>query len=174
MKSGNMFGRLRKYKESAYFNSHRIITFDTLYEDWQYAVFSVMEMDTTPGTARWYDLWSLVTDRIPDREEAIRNLERRSVVRDVLDVRADDQILLLVTCLDDDDRERLVVAARRLRTGETQDRLTIRASSSHLNCQQKNYPKGFDEALTHAVRVRINVRFLAESPLSLFISSAVF
>ena len=97
----------------------------------QYAVFSVMEMDTTPGTARWYDLWSLVTDRIPDREEAIRNLERRSVVRDVLDVRADDQILLLVTCLDDDDRERLVVAARRLRTGETQNRLTIRASSSH-------------------------------------------
>lgn len=131
MKSGNMFGRLRKYKESAYFNSHRIITFDTLYEDGQYAVFSVMEMDTTPGTARWYDLWSLVTDRIPDREEAIRNLERRSVVRDVLDVRADDQILLLVTCLDDDDRERLVVAARRLRTGETQNRLTIRASSSH-------------------------------------------
>jgi hypothetical protein len=88
-------------------------------------------MDTTPGIARWYDLWSLVTDRIPDREEAIRNLERRSVVRDVLDVRADDQILLLVTCLDDDDRERLVVAARRLRTGETQNRLTIRASSSH-------------------------------------------
>lgn len=39
MKSGNMFGRLRKYKESAYFNSHRIITFDTLYEDGQYAVF---------------------------------------------------------------------------------------------------------------------------------------
>lgn len=130
MKSGNMFGRLRKYKESVYFNSHRIITFDTLYEDGQYAVFSVREMDTTPGTARWYDLWSLVTDRIPDREEAIRNLERRSVVRDVLDVRADDQILLLVTCLDDDDRERLVVAARRLRTGETQDRLTLRASSS--------------------------------------------
>ena len=31
-----MFGRLRKYKESAYFNSHRIITFDTLYEDGQY------------------------------------------------------------------------------------------------------------------------------------------
>ena len=130
MKNGNMFGRLRKYKESAYFNSHRIITFDTLYEEGQYAVFSVIEMDTTPGTARWYDLWSLVTDRIPDREEAIRNLERRSVVRDVLDVQADDQILLLVTCIDDD-QERLVVAARRLRSGETQDRLTIRASSSH-------------------------------------------
>lgn len=28
-------------------------------------------------------------------------------------------------------QQRLVVAARRLRTGETQDRLTIRASSSH-------------------------------------------
>ena len=35
MKSGNMFGRLKKYKESAYFHKHRIITFDTLYEDGQ-------------------------------------------------------------------------------------------------------------------------------------------
>ena len=49
MKSGNMFGRLKKNKESAYFYKHRIITFDTLYEDGKYAVFAVMEMDTTPG-----------------------------------------------------------------------------------------------------------------------------
>ena len=122
MKSGNMFGRLKKYKESAYFYKHRIITFDTLYEDGQYAVFAVMEMDTTPGVARWYDLWSLVTDNKANREKAIRILERRSVISSALDVQADDQILLLVTCLDGD-TERLVVAARRLREGETADRL---------------------------------------------------
>ena len=125
MKSGNMFGRLKKYKESAYFYKHRIITFDTLYEDGKYAVFAVVEMDTTPGTARWYDLWSLNADSYTEREEAIRALERRSVISSALDVQADEQILLLVTCLDGD-TERLVVAARRLREGETENNLMIR------------------------------------------------
>ena len=125
MKSGNMFGRLKKYKESAYFYKHRIITFDTLYEDGKYAVFAVMEMDTTPGTAHWYDLWSLNADSYTEREEAIRALEKRSVISSALDVQADDQILLLVTCLDGD-TERLVVAARRLREGETENNLMIR------------------------------------------------
>ena len=127
MKSGNMFGRLKKYKEIAYFRNHRMITFDTMYEDGQYAVFAVMEMSTTPGVARWYDLWSLTTNNFTDREAAIRTLEKRSAVSSTLDVQADDQILLLVTCLDGD-TERLVVAARRLREGETEGSLTIRQS----------------------------------------------
>ena len=125
MKSGNMFGRLKKYKESGYFYRQRMITFDSMYEDGQYAVFAVMEMNTVPGTARWYDLWSLSADSYAKREEAIRTLKRRSVVSSALDVRADDQILLLVTCLDGD-TERLIVAARRLRDGETADTLTLR------------------------------------------------
>ena len=83
-----------------------------------------MEMNTLPGTALWYNLWSLNTDSRADREEAIRTLERRSAVSSTLDVRADDQ-LLLVTCLDGD-TERLVVAARRLRNNETADSLVLR------------------------------------------------
>ena len=117
MKNGNMFGRLKKYKETAYFYKHRIISFDSLYEDGQYAVFAVMEMDTAPGTSRWYNLWSLDTPIVAEREEAIRTLQKRSLVRSVLDVKPDDQLLLLITCVGDDE-ERLVVAARRLRDNE--------------------------------------------------------
>ena len=125
MKSGNMFGRLKKYKENTYFYQHRIITFDTMYEEGQYAVFAVMEMNTVPGTGLWYDLWSLNTDSSTDREKAIRTMESRSAIRSMLDVQADDQLLLLITCLDGE-TERLVVAARRLRNGEAADRLTLR------------------------------------------------
>ena len=49
----------------------------------------------------------------------------RSIPASLLDVQADDQILLLVTCLDGDD-ERFVVAARRLRENETADSLDFR------------------------------------------------
>ena len=125
MKSGNMFGRLRRYEENEYFYKHQMITFDSMFEDGQYAVFAVMEMSTVPGTARWYDLWSLATDSRAARKEAIQKLENRSVVSSVLDVAADDQLLLLVTCVDEE-TDRLVVAARRLREGEKQDHLTIR------------------------------------------------
>ena len=125
MKSGNMFGRLKKYKENTYFYQHRIITFDTMYEEGQYAVFAVMEMNTVPGTGLWYDLWSLNTDSRTDREKAIRTMESRSAIRSMLDVQADDQLLLLITCLDGE-TERLVVAARRLRNGEATDRLMLR------------------------------------------------
>ena len=125
MKSGNMFGRLKKYKENAYYYQHRIITFDTMYEEGQYAVFAVMEMNTVPGTGQWYDLWSLNTNNIADREKAIRMLESRSAISSMLDVQADDQLLLLITCLDGE-TERLVVATRRLRDGETANRLTLR------------------------------------------------
>ena len=128
MKSGNMFGRLKKYKESAYFHKHRIITFDTLYEDGQYTAFAVTEMDTVPGTARWYDPWSLTADSRAERDEAIRTLERQSVISSTLDVQADDQILLLVTCMDGD-TERLVVAARRLREGEQAGQLHMKKPS---------------------------------------------
>ena len=63
-----------------------------------------------------------------EREEAIRTLERRSVISSALDVQADDQILLLVTCLDGD-TERLVVAARRLREGEQANQLNMKKQS---------------------------------------------
>ena len=125
MKNGNMFGRLKKYKENTYFYQHRIITFDTMYEEGQYAVFAVMEMNTVPGTGLWYDLWSLNTDSSTDREKAIRTMESRSAIRSMLDVQAADQLLLLITCLDGE-TERLVVAARRLRNGEATDRLMLR------------------------------------------------
>ena len=52
-------------------------------------------------------------------------MESRSAIRSMLDVQADDQLLLLITCLDGE-TERLVVAARRLRNGEATDRLMLR------------------------------------------------
>ena len=125
MKSGNMFGKLKKYRDSAYFFRNRIITFDSLYEEGQYAVFSVMDMNTVPGTALWFDLWSLNSPRADVREKAIRTAEERSAVRCTLDVRADEQLLVLVTCLDGD-TERLLVVARRLREDETPESLVIR------------------------------------------------
>lgn len=125
MKSGNMFGHLKKYKDIAYYRNHRFVSFDSLYEDGRYVVFAAADIDTVYGTGAWYDLWSLTTENAAKREKAIRALEGRSAINVGLDVRADDQLLLLITCLDGD-TERLVVAARRLREGESEGSLVFR------------------------------------------------
>lgn len=125
MKSGNMFGRLHKYKDSSYLRKNRIITFDTLYENGRFAVFAAAEINTIPGTSAYFDIWSLDDPTPEGRAEALRKLEIRSFSGISLDVRPDDQILLLVTCVGDDDY-RLLVTARRLRDGETESSLTYR------------------------------------------------
>ena len=117
MKSGSMFGRLRKYRDGDYLRKNRFITFDTLYEDGRYAVFAAAEINTVPGTSAYFDIWSL-NDRTADgRTEALRKLKIRSLHGFTADVQPEDQILLLVTCVEDDDY-RFIVAARRLRPGE--------------------------------------------------------
>lgn len=117
MKSGNMFGRLRKFRDISYLQKNRFITFDTLYEDGRYVVFAAAEINTVPGTSAYFDIWSL-NDRTTDgRTEALRKLKIRSLHGFTADVQPEDQILLLVTCVEDDDY-RFIVAARRLRPGE--------------------------------------------------------
>ena len=125
MKSGSMFGRLRKYRDSGYLRKNRFITFDTLYEDGRYAVFAAAEINVVPGTSGYFDIWSLDDNTRAGREAAIRKLESRSFCGNAVDVQPEDQILLLVTCVEDDDY-RLIVAARRLRDGETESTLTYR------------------------------------------------
>lgn len=125
MKSGSMFGRLRKYRDSGYLRKNRFITFDTLYEDGRYAVFAAAEINVVPGTSGYFDIWSLDDPTRAGREDAIRKLESRSFSGVSVDVQPEDQILLLVTCVEDDDY-RLIVAARRLRDGETESTLTYR------------------------------------------------
>ena len=125
MKSGNMFGKLKKFLDRNYLFRHRIVHFDSLYEEGTYAVFAAAEISTVPGTARYYDLWSLDTRDREAREKAIEGLVRLAAFDALLDVRAEEQILVLVTCIDQD-TDRLVVAARRLREGETEEHLTLR------------------------------------------------
>ena len=125
MKSGNMFGRLKKYKESAYFYRHRIISFDSEYEDGKYAVFAAAEISTEPGDRNYYNLWALDSNRADEREAALQQLLARSFHANLLDVKPDEQLLILVTC-DSRETDRLIVAARRLRDGESENNLTFR------------------------------------------------
>lgn len=122
MQTGAMFGVLRNYENRTFLLSNPFITFDTAYEPGRYVIFAVSTISTDTKDKNFVNLGKLMSMTISLRNEAIASLQRHSVFTSVLDVQADDQILLLVTCVDDPD-ERRIVCARRIRDGESEDAL---------------------------------------------------
>lgn len=123
MKSGAMFGSLRNYENSTYYHRSPFITFDTMYEDGRYVIFAVgtinVEEEDRPDYVDFFDLYSTA---VGGRRKAIDTLISCSVHTCTVDVNVDDQLLVLVTCVDNDN-ERRVVAARRVRDSETESDL---------------------------------------------------
>lgn len=129
MKTGSMFGCLRNYETLSFYKKNPYITFDTIYEDGRYVIFSVAQVNIKPTAkdhAAFYQLPSCSDER---KAQIISDLCRLSMFNCPIDVQPEDQLLLLITCMGDDD-ERRVVAARRLRDGETEE--SVAASMRNL------------------------------------------
>ena len=118
MKSGNMFGNLRKYKDFSYCFAHRIFQFDTIFEEGRYVIFAADTISVIPGKGKYVDLYALQSAEREVRIDALTALMNYSAFSSTVDVNEEDQLLLLITCIGDDD-ERLVIAARRIREGES-------------------------------------------------------
>ena len=123
MKSGTMFGRLKKYEGSDWYYAHPFITFNTLYEEGEYAVFSVAVLNVESSADPSYvDFDELYVSGRTERMACIDRIRSLSLHCNRIPLSGDDQLLLLITC-DGDDAERLVVAARRIRSDESRESL---------------------------------------------------
>ena len=118
MKTGDMFGSLRLYEDTGYYRKHALIDFNVLYEDGRYVVFSVADVDTIQGMRRYVPFMQLPGMEAEQRMDCIRRLQAYSKWYSPIAVSAEDQLLLLVTC-EGTEETRRVVAARRLREGES-------------------------------------------------------
>jgi len=122
MKTGRMFGWLRNYENANFYHNNPWVHFNTVYEDGKYVVFAAGIISTAPGAENHLDMFSMTSRRRDDQQKAIDTLIDVSVHTCTIDVDPSDQILVLVTCVDADD-ERRVVAARRIRDGESEEDL---------------------------------------------------
>ena len=122
MKTGAMFGNLRYYDDINYYRKNPFMTFDTLYEDGRYVVFASCIISTEAGNWRSISFSDLTGTNRAAREEAIRGLLSCSDYKCAINIRSDDQLLLLITCTGDDTQRR-IVAARRVRADETEEEL---------------------------------------------------
>ena len=122
MKSGAMFGSLRNYENSTFYHNDPFITFDTMYETGRYVIFAVGCVSTEEWGRNYVDFYALRSANIHERQAAIDALIAASVHTCPIEVQADDQLLVLVTCVEKDE-ERRVVVARRIRDGEDEAEL---------------------------------------------------
>lgn len=115
MKSGKMFGTLRKYKDYDYYTEHRYIQFDTIYETGKYEVMYAFRSKVyyeDEITFKYYQFIDAVS------EEAFRsNLEamaEMSYYDTGVTAFYGDELLTLSTCDNSEKNGRFVVVARRI------------------------------------------------------------
>ena len=118
MKDGTMFGRLIQYETDLnYVRWHPFVKFDTLWRKEEYVIFAVLRVSLDVRSEEFFNYFSHPTFASDAEFEAyIRQLQLRSLYAIPVDVKPTDALLTLSTCLEED---RLVIVARRVRSGET-------------------------------------------------------
>ena len=125
MKDGTMFGRLTQYiYDRTYIKNHPFINLSTLWRKEQYVIFAVLDVSLDPRDEAFFNYFTHSTFA-SDAEftSYIRQLQLRSMFAIPIDVEPSDALLTLSTCLEEN---RLVIVARRLRTGETRQEMRDR------------------------------------------------
>ncbi len=117
---GQMFSALENYTQMNFLREHATLNMSTLYQENHYKIFAVMLVDDTDKEEFDYD-----NATFEDEEDFlyhITQIRMRSLFDTPVDVMEGDRLLLLTTTIDYGyEGARVVVAARKVRTGESRE-----------------------------------------------------
>ncbi len=109
MRNNTMFGSLDKYKKESFYRENPIITFNTVYDDHKWEIFSVriVDVDQTSNTI-------IRTQFSSDKAwlQYIQNCQKESIYETPVVLSKDDVVLTLITCSYEYDNGRLLVQAK--------------------------------------------------------------
>lgn len=116
MKNGAMFGTLPEYADPAWWQSHPLILFDTLYERREYQVLASFYSDVSQGSASfpYYEYTDLSDPSV--FEEYVEAVRACAIYDTGLSAQYGDQLIALSTCSYHTDNGRFVVVAKRTDT----------------------------------------------------------
>ena len=116
MRSGAMFGGLKRYLDYDYYQSHKTIIFKTLYEEQEYEVvgvgLSAVGYDDD-DSYKYYNFIDAVTGS--ELQEFLDNIQSLSVYDETIDISSTDKILTLSTCNSYTEDGRMFVVAKRVK-----------------------------------------------------------
>lgn len=142
MKDNTQFGMLNYYKDVSGYKDCPVVTFSTIYKDYQWKIFAAFLINTKPEDDNGYVFNYTATDFSSEKEfsEFYNEVMERSYFITDTDVSYGDKILTMSTCSTLFDNSRLVVMARLVREGESAETDT---SSAYQNESQR-FPAAFE------------------------------
>lgn len=113
MRDGSMFGSLDEYRNQKFYQEHKVIEFDTLYEERTYEVMAVFvsAIDESEDF-KYYQFYQADTEE--EFLDFYENVKEKSIYDTGVTAVFGDTFLTLSTCYGNSDRERFVVVAKRL------------------------------------------------------------
>ncbi len=123
MNNGTIFGALDKYKTITGYKSAPVISFNTLYKDYQWKVIAAIITNGHSKDDNGYLFPYTFTNLSSSSKMSayLSELAQRSLYDTGVDVLPTDKLLTLSTCSHEFDDARLVVVARLVRPGESTD-----------------------------------------------------
>lgn len=115
MRSGNMFGTLNKYADQSYYEKHKYITFDTLYEKGTYEVMYVFRSKVYSEDEITFKYYQFI-DASSEAEfhSAMNSMEKMSLYDTGVTASYGDRLLTLSTCDYHETKGRFVIVAKKV------------------------------------------------------------
>lgn len=116
MDDGTMFGALRKYTSKSYFEEHKIIQFNTIYENGSYEIFAVFTTVDVIGHEKYLDYYTFLNAKDENEFNKQIALYRSVSLYDTgITPKYGDKLITLSTCEYSEEHGRLVVVARKVK-----------------------------------------------------------
>lgn len=115
MKSGMMFGSLRKFVDQGYCADHKIINMDTLYEKRQYEIISVFISNVSAENTEDFKFYNYINiDNEQAFNEYIQGVKARSVYQTDTTAHYGEKLITLSTCDYSQNQGRLVIVGKQV------------------------------------------------------------
>lgn len=129
MRDGSIFGTLSQYRTLEGYKKAPVISFNTIYQDYDFKVIATIITNINPKDDNDYVFtyyWTNLNNEL-NHTAYLNQLSQRSLYDTGVDVLPSDKLLTLSTCCKDFEDARLVVVARLVRPGESSEVDTSRA-----------------------------------------------
>ena len=128
MKSGAIFGRLKRYLDFGYLSKNPVVSFRTIYDegDVYYTPIAAFNISSYGKDDHYFDVKHVNFDSNEDFQSYLDEITERSAWEAKTDAVPGDRLLILVTCSSIYKNGRLLLVCRELREGESPE------SISHL------------------------------------------
>ncbi|MBO7634352.1 MAG: class B sortase [Lachnospiraceae bacterium] len=115
MKSGAMFADLLKYESKSYYEKHKYIRFDTIYEEAMYEIIAVFKSNVSYVGENTFKFYNFIQADTPEEFETYYNTIRGMSLYDIEATAVNsDYLITLSTCEYSVEDGRFVVVARKI------------------------------------------------------------